>query len=125
MQVQASLLVLLVLLCTQLCTAKAHTAAVGAVLRQAPSSSSVAGSTALGRALRLRGGMSVFVKTLSGKTISVECEPDESIESLKNKILEKEGVSARCLSAVGKSVYLLARSLTYLQGQCLLLWCLF
>ena len=42
--------------------------------------------------LRLRGGMQVFVKTLSGKTISVECEPDESIESLKEKILAKEGV---------------------------------
>ncbi len=42
--------------------------------------------------LDMRGGMQVFVKTLSGKTISVECEPDESIESLKNKILEKEGV---------------------------------
>ena len=44
------------------------------------------------RLLRLRGGMQVFVKTLSGKTISVECEPDESIESLKEKILAKEGV---------------------------------
>lgn len=40
----------------------------------------------------LRGGMQVFVKTLSGKTISVECEPDESIESLKEKIMAKEGV---------------------------------
>ena len=44
------------------------------------------------KVLRLRGGMQVFVKTLSGKTISVECEPDESIESLKEKILAKEGV---------------------------------
>jgi len=42
--------------------------------------------------LGIRGGMQVFVKTLSGKTISVECEPDESIESLKAKIMEKEGV---------------------------------
>lgn len=36
--------------------------------------------------------MQVFVKTLTGKTISVDVEPDESIESLKAKISEKEGV---------------------------------
>ena len=46
----------------------------------------------LGKLLALRGGMQLFVKTLSGKTISVECEPDESIESLKEKIMAKEGV---------------------------------
>ena len=40
----------------------------------------------------LRGGMQVFVKTLTGKTISVDVEPDESVESLKAKIQEKEGV---------------------------------
>ena len=42
--------------------------------------------------LNIRGGMQVFVKTLTGKTISVDCEPDESIESLKAKINEKEGI---------------------------------
>jgi ubiquitin len=42
--------------------------------------------------LLLRGGMQVFVKTLSGKTISVNVEPDESVESLKAKIQEKEGI---------------------------------
>ena len=42
--------------------------------------------------LRIRGGMQVFVKTLTGKTISVDVEPDESVESLKAKISEKEGV---------------------------------
>jgi large subunit ribosomal protein L40e len=31
------------------------------------------------------------VKTLTGKTISIDVEPDESIESLKAKIQEKEG----------------------------------
>ena len=41
--------------------------------------------------LNIRGGMQVFVKTLTGKTISVDVEPDESIESLKAKIMEKEG----------------------------------
>lgn len=44
------------------------------------------------KVMELRGGMQVFVKTLTGKTISVEVEPDESIESLKAKIQEKEGV---------------------------------
>eukprot|EP01031_Cornospumella_fuschlensis_P025801 gene25801-31157_t len=46
----------------------------------------------LQKILELRGGMQVFVKTLTGKTISVDVEPDESIESLKAKIQEKEGV---------------------------------
>ena len=49
-------------------------------------------SSSLMKALRLRGGMQVFVKTLTGKTISVDVEPDESVESLKAKISEKEGV---------------------------------
>mmetsp|Transcript_20180 Transcript_20180/g.27805 ORF Transcript_20180/g.27805 Transcript_20180/m.27805 type:complete len:137 (+) Transcript_20180:41-451(+) len=44
------------------------------------------------RLLSIRGGMQVFVKTLTGKTISVDVEPDESVESLKAKIQEKEGV---------------------------------
>jgi len=44
------------------------------------------------KVLKFRGGMQVFVKTLSGKTISVDVEPDESVESLKAKIREKEGV---------------------------------
>lgn len=42
--------------------------------------------------LEMRGGMQVMVKTLTGKTISVEVEPDESVESLKAKIQEKEGI---------------------------------
>lgn len=47
---------------------------------------------ATNKILGLRGGMQVFVKTLTGKTISVEVEPDESIESLKAKIQAKEGI---------------------------------
>jgi len=45
------------------------------------------------KAMKLRGGMQVFVKTLTGKTISIDVEPDESIESLKAKIQEKEGIA--------------------------------
>jgi ubiquitin C len=44
--------------------------------------------------LRLRGGMQVFVKTLTGKTIVVEVDAAESIQSFKAKIQEKEGIPA-------------------------------
>lgn len=46
----------------------------------------------MNRALSIRGGMQVFVKTLSGSTVTVEVEPDESIDSLKSKIEKKEGI---------------------------------
>lgn len=40
----------------------------------------------------MRGGMQLFVKTLTGKTVSVEVEEGESIEEVKAKIAEKEGI---------------------------------
>ena len=42
--------------------------------------------------LRLRGGMQVFVKTLTGKTMTLDVEPSDKIENIKNKIAEKEGI---------------------------------
>ena len=44
--------------------------------------------------LRLRGGMQIliFVKTLSGKTITLEVEDSDTIENTKTKILNKEGI---------------------------------
>jgi len=36
--------------------------------------------------------MQIFVKTLSGKTITLEVEPTDSIEAIKAKIQEKEGL---------------------------------
>ena len=36
--------------------------------------------------LRLRGGMQIFVKTLTGKTITLEVEASDTIENVKAKI---------------------------------------
>lgn len=36
--------------------------------------------------------MQIFVKTLTGKTITLECEDSDNVQQIKQKIQDKEGI---------------------------------
>jgi ubiquitin C len=43
--------------------------------------------------LRLQGGMQIFIKSLTGNTVTMEVELSDAIESVKAKIQNKVGIA--------------------------------
>lgn len=61
--------------------------------------------------LRLRGGMTIKVKALTGKEIEIDIEPTDTIERIKERVEEKEGippVQQRCAPLLSHGMHLIS-----------------